>query len=56
MIQAESSANYEQGDPLPKLRWEGGNVRKEVSTSKAPRAIGPYREAIHAGGMVFCSG
>ena len=27
-----------------------------VSTEKAPGAIGPYSQAIKAGGMVFCSG
>ena len=27
-----------------------------VSTQKAPGAIGPYSQAIKAGGMVFCSG
>jgi 2-iminobutanoate/2-iminopropanoate deaminase len=31
-------------------------MRKAVSTSKAPTAIGPYSQAIDAGGMVFCSG
>lgn len=27
-----------------------------VSTADAPKAIGPYSQAIVAGGMVFCSG
>src|SRR5437763_922126 len=27
-----------------------------VSTEKAPGAIGPYSQAIKAGGMVYCSG
>src|SRR6185436_5083127 len=30
--------------------------RRAVVTSQAPRAIGPYSQAIVAGGMVFCSG
>jgi 2-iminobutanoate/2-iminopropanoate deaminase len=30
--------------------------RRAVSTGKAPRAIGPYSQAIVAGGFVFCSG
>lgn len=30
--------------------------RKVVSTDGAPRAIGPYSQAIVAGGFVFCSG
>ena len=29
---------------------------KSISTSKAPAAIGPYSQAIEAGGMVFASG
>lgn len=29
---------------------------KQVQTDKAPRAIGPYSQAIVAGGLVFCSG
>jgi 2-iminobutanoate/2-iminopropanoate deaminase len=31
-------------------------MRKEVSTSKAPAALGPYSQAIETNGMVFCSG
>ena len=27
-----------------------------ISTSSAPAALGPYSQAIKAGGMVFCSG
>lgn len=29
---------------------------KQISTEKAPAAIGPYSQAIQAGGMLFCSG
>ena len=29
---------------------------KAISTKNAPAAIGPYRQAIEAGGMVFASG
>lgn len=29
---------------------------EQISTDKAPGAIGPYSQAIKAGGMVFCSG
>ena len=29
---------------------------KQISTPKAPTAIGPYSQAIENGGMVFCSG
>ena len=31
-------------------------MKEVVSTEKAPGAIGPYSQAIKAGGMVFCSG
>lgn len=31
-------------------------MRKVVETAEAPRAIGPYSQAIVAGGLVFCSG
>lgn len=31
-------------------------MREIISTDKAPGAIGPYSQAIKAGGMIFCSG
>ncbi len=31
-------------------------TRHAVSTSRAPAALGPYSQAIVAGGLVFCSG
>lgn len=31
-------------------------MREVVATSGAPKAIGPYSQAIKANGMVFCSG
>jgi len=31
-------------------------MKKIVSTSRAPKAIGPYSQAVVAGGFVFCSG
>jgi 2-iminobutanoate/2-iminopropanoate deaminase len=31
-------------------------MRKAVSTSNAPPALGPYSQAIDGGGVVFCSG
>ncbi len=31
-------------------------MKKAISTSKAPAAIGPYSQAIEANGMVFVSG
>ncbi len=30
--------------------------REAISTSEAPGAIGPYSQAIAAGGLLFCSG
>lgn len=30
--------------------------RKQIQTDKAPEAIGPYSQAIEAGGMVYVSG
>ena len=29
---------------------------KEITTNKAPKAVGPYSQAIIAGSFVFCSG
>lgn len=31
-------------------------MKEIVSTTNAPGAIGPYSQAIKAGGMIFCSG
>ena len=31
-------------------------MREVIATSNAPKAIGPYSQAIKAGAMVFCSG
>mgnify|MGYP000870832247 FL=1 len=31
-------------------------MKEIVSTDKAPGAIGPYSQAVKAGGMVYCSG
>ena len=31
-------------------------MRKPIQTGDAPKAIGPYSQAIQAGGFVFCSG
>jgi 2-iminobutanoate/2-iminopropanoate deaminase len=32
------------------------NARKRIATAGAPAAIGPYSQAIAAGGLVHCSG
>ncbi len=31
-------------------------MKEIISTDKAPGAIGPYSQAVKAGGMVYCSG
>ncbi len=31
-------------------------MREVIATKEAPQAIGPYSQAIKAGGLVFCSG
>jgi 2-iminobutanoate/2-iminopropanoate deaminase len=31
-------------------------VREPISTNGAPKAIGPYSQAIRSGGLLFCSG
>jgi 2-iminobutanoate/2-iminopropanoate deaminase len=31
-------------------------MKKPVQTDKAPKAIGPYSQAVAAGGFLFCSG
>jgi 2-iminobutanoate/2-iminopropanoate deaminase len=33
-----------------------GMKKKTVQTAKAPRPIGPYSQAVSAGGFLFCSG
>jgi 2-iminobutanoate/2-iminopropanoate deaminase len=33
-----------------------GKMKKQVQTDKAPKAIGPYSQAIEAGSFLFCSG
>ncbi|GAA2092964.1 RidA family protein [Aeromicrobium tamlense] len=35
---------------------EGGAARVAIETDAAPAALGPYSQAIVAGGFVFCSG
>jgi len=33
-----------------------GTLREVIATEQAPRAIGPYSQAIRAGNLLFCSG
>jgi 2-iminobutanoate/2-iminopropanoate deaminase len=49
------------GLALPRL-WASGHtggkerMKQEVKTDQAPKAIGPYSQAIIANGFIFCSG
>jgi 2-iminobutanoate/2-iminopropanoate deaminase len=40
----------------PELIFEYAEVKRAVSTENAPAAIGPYSQAIQAGGLLFVSG
>jgi len=41
----------------PQAKEKGGGATREIVESKdAPKAIGPYSQAIKAGGFVFCAG
>jgi 2-iminobutanoate/2-iminopropanoate deaminase len=31
-------------------------MKKIISTNEAPAAVGPYSQAVRAGGMIFCAG
>jgi 2-iminobutanoate/2-iminopropanoate deaminase len=44
-----------QGDPSLD-QGEQTMDRRAVSTDRAPAALGPYSQAVVAGGLVFCSG
>lgn len=37
-------------------RYNGSMSRDVISTANAPAAIGPYSQAIRAGGLIFASG
>jgi 2-iminobutanoate/2-iminopropanoate deaminase len=39
-----------------KLRKDENQMKKAISTDKAPAAIGPYSQAIEVNGMVYTSG
>jgi 2-iminobutanoate/2-iminopropanoate deaminase len=41
---------------LPKELIRHRKAMETISTENAPGAIGPYSQAVKAGGMVFCSG
>ena len=38
------------------VRQNGGTIMEQVSTNKAPAAIGPYSQAIKVGNLLFTSG
>jgi len=42
--------------PASGNRGEKEEMKQEVKTEKAPKAIGPYSQGVVAGGFVFCSG
>jgi 2-iminobutanoate/2-iminopropanoate deaminase len=41
---------------LPSQIDMGRKMREIISTEKAPKAIGPYSQAVRAGGFIFVSG
>lgn len=45
--------------PMTAAAEKGGQVATKVeviSTSKAPKSVGPYSQATRAGGFIFCAG
>jgi 2-iminobutanoate/2-iminopropanoate deaminase len=44
------------GPSLVSCKKRSPVMKKEIKTSKAPEAIGPYSQAIEANGLVFASG
>ncbi len=59
---ARSKARAKAHRKAVKAKKSGGSGKKTsarrevISTSSAPAAIGPYSQAIRAGGFLFCSG
>ncbi len=49
------SRGFRKGVTMSKEHKEAKKV-KVISTKKAPAAIGPYSQAVAAGGYLFCSG
>ncbi len=46
-----------QNGPSNQSLWRSGTmIRQAISSEGAPTALGPYSQAIVAGGFVFCSG
>jgi len=50
----EIMCNFSRG--FDSLLWSYAKMRDRVSTDKAPKAIGPYSQAIKTNGFVFASG
>ena len=44
------------GPPLSANLKRSQSMKKAIQTANAPKAIGPYSQAIAAGGMIFASG
>lgn len=41
---------------LKQVQQRSHNMFKEIKTDLAPKAIGPYSQAIRSGNLIFCSG
>lgn len=44
------------GPNLLSIHGRSQKMKKEIKTEKAPKAIGPYSQAIEANGLIFASG
>lgn len=44
------------GPSLLSIHGRSQKMKKEIKTEKAPKAIGPYSQAIEANGLIFASG
>lgn len=44
------------GSNLSWAQSKGKHTKKEIQSDKAPKAIGPYSQAIEANGIIFASG
>ena len=48
---------FDEGEVAPAATPRRGSLLYDiVSTEKAPKALGPYSQAIRAGGFIWCSG
>jgi 2-iminobutanoate/2-iminopropanoate deaminase len=42
--------------PIPNFCISGGVVKEIISTERAPKAIGPYSQAVKSNGLIFTAG